>query len=284
MGERRLELTHAEAQLWHGIPWKKIGEDTKDKKSGVLHKISHRTFLFANKCDLYISPSDETRKVIKSAFLTDDTHILSVGQPRNEVLMDQNYCENAGRKLKNQFGNCQKIVVYMPTFRDNSANVFSFLDIADEVLPILKKHNAILLEKQHYIQYQRSGRAQDDSDRIINVENYETQDLLAAADLLVTDYSSCFFDFLLRDKPVIHYIYDYDMYKNKDRGLYYDLDYVSAGFAVKTKSDLLSRLEAALDGEDTESNIRKTVRERFDSYETPDDSKIIFNEILRHIQ
>ena len=45
---------------------------------------------------------------------------------------------------------------------------------------------------------------------------------MAASDILVTDYSSCFFDFLILDRPIIHFLYDYDYYKEKDRGLYYE--------------------------------------------------------------
>lgn len=270
-------------QLWHGVPWKRIGEDTKDPKSGILHAISHKTYLFANKCDFYIAPSDETKKVIKTAFITSEENILSVGQPRNEVLMDSDYCRNERDRLHNEFGDFNVIILYMPTFRDSSDEVFSFFDIEQEISPILKKFNAIILEKQHYVQLQREGTALRREERIFNVENQDSQSLLASADVLITDYSSCFFDYLLRDKPIIHFIYDYDTYKEKDRGLYYDLDYVCAGKVVINKDFLLEQIEQVLNGDENEAEKRRIIRKRFDTYESVDNSKIIFKEIQERI-
>ena len=57
---------------------------------------------------------------------------------------------------------------------------------------------------------------------------------LAAADMLITDYSSCFFDYLITNRPIIHYLYDYDYYVKEDRGVYYDVMDVVAGDTPKT--------------------------------------------------
>lgn len=268
-------------QLWHGVPWKKIGEDTRKSKKGLLYKLSHFTYSFISKCDLYIAPSEETRNVIKSAFITDDSHILLVGQPRNEVLFDEEYCGRARMLLQSKFGD-RIIIIYMPTFRDSMEYSFSFMDIEEKIMPILQKNNAIILEKQHYVQCKRINKSKS-NDRIINVEEYESQDLLAAADLLITDYSSCFFDFILRDKPIIHYIYDFDYYKSKDRGLYYDLEFVRAGLIAMNESELLSGINTILDGEDNCKGIRETIRKKFVPYERLDNSKRIVSEIINRV-
>ena len=270
-------------QLWHGVPWKKIGEDTSRTKKGALYRFSHKTFLFSNKCDLYIAPSEETRKVIRSAFLTDDSSILSVGQPRNELLMDSKACNDARMKLQETFGGYQKIIAYLPTFRDNENNTFSFLDIGDEILPILKKYNACILEKQHYVRKGKTNHSNEVFTSIINAEKYDTQEILASADVLITDYSSCFFDYLLRDKPIIHYAYDFEYYKGEDRGFYYDIDYVAAGHVVSRTTDLVAQIDRILSGEDDEAEKRQIVRERFDTYESKNNSEIIANEIIQNI-
>lgn len=270
-------------QLWHGVPWKKIGEDTSDTKTGLLHRISHKTFLIANRCDLYIAPSDETRKVLKTAFLTDDSHILSVGQPRNEMLMDSERCKCIRDKLAKQFGNPKTIILYMPTFRDKSSELFSFSQIEEFITPLLTKHHAVLLEKQHYVTSELHKDGGKNSERIINVADFDTQKLLAAADILVTDYSSCFFDYILRDKPVIHYVYDYDSYKDEDRGLYYDANYTVAGSIVKKQDELLEQMEKLLKGTIDESERRRLIRGRFDTYESVNNSRIITEEIITHV-
>ena len=210
-------------QLWHGVPWKKIGEDTPDDKKGLLHYFSHKAFLYANKCDLFIAPSDETRKVIKTAFLTKDSNIVSVGQPRNQVLMDDHYCREARKSLCDEIGYFSNIILYMPTFRDKSAQSFSFFDVSSQITDLLIENDAVVLEKPHFVDCLRSGGHHDENNRVFNVGNYDTQNLLASADILITDYSSCFFDFLLRDKPIIHFIYDIEQYRDNDRGLYYDI-------------------------------------------------------------
>ena len=268
-------------QLWHGVAWKKIGEDTPDAKTGILHKISHKAFLFSNKCDLYITPSDETRRTHKTAFLVGDDKILSVGQPRNELLMDAQACSKVKEKILSKIGTGSTVIVYMPTFRDKTSEPFSFTKIADEISPVLAKHDAVILEKQHFVQIKRDeASSQASTDRIINVADYDAQELLASADILVTDYSSCFFDYVLRDKPVIHYMYDYDRYKNDDRGFYFDVDFVRSGKIVKTTDELIDHMEEVLEGNYDEPETRKIIRDRFDAYESSDNSKIIFEEIL----
>ncbi|MBR4947006.1 MAG: CDP-glycerol glycerophosphotransferase family protein [Clostridiales bacterium] len=269
-------------QLWHGVAWKKIGEDTPDTKTGLLHKISHKAYLFSNKCDLYIAPSDDMRKTIKTAFLVGDDKVLSAGQPRNEALLDAEFCKNEKDKFLNKTG-AGKIILYMPTFRDKTSEPFTFMQISDDISAVLEKYDAVILEKQHYVQLQRDNSGATSSERIINVSDYDAQELLSAADILVTDYSSCFFDFVLRDKPVIHFMYDYDTYRDDDRGFYYDADYVRAGSIVKTSGELVSLIDDILNGNDPESGRRKIVRDRFDTYESADNSKIIVEEVLKRI-
>ena len=267
-------------QLWHGVPWKKIGEDTTEERHGLLRKMSHATYLFVNRCDLYISPSEETKKVVKTAFLTDVDHILEVGQPRNEALLDTKHCEVVKRRILRELGDYAMLAVYLPTFRDSGSASFSFADIREQIAPVLLKYNAAMLEKKHFVDYERGGDEAMASDRIIDATRYDTQDLLAAADLLITDYSSCFFDFILRDKPIIHYLYDYELYRDNDRGLYYDSSYVTAGQVTTNQQELVSAIESALAGQDRGAERRALIRDRFATYESSRNSEIIVRRIL----
>ena len=270
-------------QLWHGVPWKKIGEDMTDESKGLLHLLSHKTFLFVNRADLYIAPSINTQKVLKSAFCTEISDILLVGQPRNEILMSDDYCKWAREKLMKTIGPFNKIILFMPTFRDKSSTPFSFVQIERSISKVLKEYNSVILEKQHFVELGRRKEDGKNIDNIINVADYETQDLLAAADVLITDYSSCFFDFVLRDKPIIHYLYDYEVYKNKDRGLYYEADDVVAGTIAYNETELITAITRLLSGDDLECGRRKKVKEEFCTYESPDNSKIVYNRIMKDI-
>ena len=67
--------------------------------------------------------------------------------------------------------------------------------------------------------------------------------LFANVDLLITDYSSIFFDFLLTDKPVLFYPYDKDAYLTQDRSMYDDYDSVTPGHKAYNFEELYSKLE-----------------------------------------
>ena len=271
-------------QLWHGVPWKKIGEDKKDEKTGILHWLSHKTFLITSKCDLYIAPSETTRKAIASAFLAQESSIVLVGQPRNELLLNNDRCEHIRDLLENSIGKHKKYVIYMPTFRDKSDEQFSFIDCYDRFASLFQEYDVVILEKQHYVSTLRNSKEDKTSDRIIDVNAYDTQELLAFADVLITDYSSCYFDYLLRDKPIIHYLYDYEKYKNDDRGLYYDIDEAVGGAVAYTIDDLANELTSVISGNDLYTERRSLIRDKFDKYESPGNSEIIAAEIFKRIQ
>ena len=67
--------------------------------------------------------------------------------------------------------------------------------------------------------------------------------LFAKVDLLVTDYSSIFFDFLLTNKPVLFFPYDKVTYLTKDRSMYDDYDLVTPGYKAYNFEELYTKLE-----------------------------------------
>ena len=75
----------------------------------------------------------------------------------------------------------------------------------------------------------------------------DAQELLLCADRLISDYSSCLFDFECMGRPVIHYAYDYDSFKNDDRGFEYELSEIAAGPVVKNEEALLNALKMSDD-------------------------------------
>ena len=140
------------------------------------------------------------------------------------------------------------------------------------------------MQKAHFVSQNKDWKLDcTSSGRIIDGNNLVTQTLLAASDVLITDYSSCFFDFLLLDRPIIHYLYDYDYYANKDRGLYYSYDEVNCGDVIFDEEHLLLSIEEALEHPDKDANLRKERRGRFQTYESEDSCKIITDEIMRRI-
>jgi len=85
--------------------------------------------------------------------------------------------------------------------------------------------------------------------------------LLKEADLLITDYSSIYFDFLHLDRPIIFFVYDLESYKN-ERGFYFDFEKMTPGPKARTLKELIEKIEEIiLKGEDAYKIKRRKIRE-----------------------
>ena len=104
---------------------------------------------------------------------------------------------------------------------------------------------------------------------------------LGAADILITDYSSCFFDYLVLDRPIIHFIYDYENYKNIDRGIYYEKEEVICGDAVENICNLKKSIKKYVMDPEQNKDLRQKRRNQYIEYENPNSCEIIFNEIYK---
>lgn len=273
-------------QLWHGVPWKKIMFDAEPVPRMFIEKLMMKMVYRLYDSDVYITPSDLYANQAKSAFHTGFGKILKVGQPRNEVLFDNQFCIEAKKYLQQEcnVGVDKKIVAYMPTFRDNNDYVESFskLEKQKDIERLASQYDFVLIEKSHYVK--SNNVTENDFKSVVVRPDIDAQLLLAGADLLITDYSSCFFDYLIRDNPIIHYVYDYDYYKNQDRGLYYDIEDVAAGSVAYDFEQLLFFLEKNLQNPNLDRKKRKMRREKYLPYESKDNCRIIVNRILRDLK
>lgn len=268
-------------QLWHGVAWKKIGRDAYPELKGVHRKVFH----LVNHYDLYVAPSDEFGRILERGFGAGKSQIVYAGQPRNQLLFDENFCRKSREHILKAAGeNGKKIIIYMPTFRDKTSGVFSFCDsaIAAGIGQLAEKYNFIIVEKNH-VKSDNKKEMHLKENHVYRMPMEDAQILLGAADILITDYSSCFFDFMIRKKPIIHYLYDYEYYKNKDRGVYYEVDDVVCGSVAYNEKELIGAIEDNLNL-DIEANRRTEMRRKFISYESADNCKTITDEIFRRIR
>lgn len=277
--------------LWHGVAFKKIGLDaeTPCKKITIAQKLKKAIKSYWNSSDLYIAPSEEYASKIKSAFKTDDYKILKTGQPRNDLFFYANSKESPSRKdfliKAGVYNSNKRIISYLPTFRDRPDKVFDFDSINVEDLNklncILEKNNALLVQKKHFIDNQRINKTENFNSNIISISQIDTSNLLLYSDLLITDYSSCYFDFLLLNRPVIHFVYDYEYYKSEDRGLYYDLNEVCGGKICYDINTLFTYLEEYLENPSLDSQQRNAVKNRFVSFEDGRSSSKIIDYVIK---
>lgn len=274
--------------LWHGVPWKKILIDSIDKHNKIEYLIIKYGFLLT-RAKYFLSLSDEFTKVLKKSGGLRDKNIIKAGYPRNALFYDENKVGESRSKIvemirKNgtNITDKTKIIGYMPTFRDSGSETFSFNDIEEEIGGYLDDNDIVVVEKKHY--EDSTGQKKVASERIVNLPDCSAQDLLAASDLLVTDYSSCFFDYLVLDRPIVHYIYDYEYYANKDRGLYYSKDDVVCGDVVTTQKELIESIKKNINDPDNNKELRLSRKQRYMQFEKENSCEEIYNFIMRKLE
>ncbi len=209
-------------QTWHGsYGLKKIYGDIIDKVSKI--DIANVKYNSRN-TDIMISNAKRTSEIYRRAFWYQG-NILENGSPRNDIFFKNN--EDVKNKVRNYFGlSGKKVVLYAPTFRvdyrvsDLNLNYDILLQALSnrfwgEWVVLVRLHPNNLQDAKSFIQY---------TDKIINASEYDVmQELLVASDVLVTDYSSCMFDFVTNGKPCFLYASDIARYK-EERDNYYELE------------------------------------------------------------
>lgn len=234
--------------LWHGIPLKKIAYDDHITSDSVsIHKRIWNYFSeLSTPNTYYFSTSEVISNIYKSCFRTDEKHIIPIGQARNDAFFD-------GSLMKRKYANItyDKLIVYMPTHRNEGktpVDVYSLFDL-QELNEYCKKNNILFLIKKHY--YNRNdGAPVNGHSNIVDLteESCDTQEILFNADVLITDYSSCYIDYLLLERPILFYAYDYEEYLKQDREMYFKYEDVTPGPKVATFKELIDELDEALNG------------------------------------
>jgi len=247
-------------QTWHGSPLKRIAHDRPHLDFFNWH---HRRQLLVAKdgWDFLLSQSEFCTTALSSAFRYDGA-VMEVGYPRNDILLSDRR-EDVRRRVRAQFGIGEhtRAVLYAPTWRDNLrvGPVFSkvlYLD-PEEVVNTLDE--TVVLVRGHYNSVGAAER-RGSTGQVLDVTRYpDIADLYLAADVLVTDYSSVFFDFAITDKPMIFLAPDLKEYRDDNRGFYLDYHETVPGPICLSTSEVIETLE----GEDRFVERRAAFRERF---------------------
>ena len=155
--------------------------------------------------------------------------IIEEGYPRNDHLFHTD--SKAVLKLLDKYGvevdSKKDIILYAPTWKGSDYNhpsidVDEYINFKRDLEAIIDTDKYQVLLKPHQVVYKEMKKAGLLSDSLIPAF-IDTNELLAITDILISDYSSIFYDYLATDKPVLFYIPDIDEYKNY-RGLYLSPD------------------------------------------------------------
>ena len=227
--------------LWHGIAGKGVKFSNKQKTGAFSsHPFLFRLYLklndfrfwrvlFEQKCgwdDAYfLVQSNEGKNIIKSSFRVKDRNIIMTGYPR---ICDCSKYTDEENSVIEKLKLFEGVFLYLPTFRSNMS--FSFSDIGEKILPILKEKRFLWIQKAHTADTQNKIKTNMETENVLNLDhNFDINTLLPYIDCLVTDYSSCVIDAIGLKKQVMFYIPDYEEYMSVDRGLTYNPDIVMVG-------------------------------------------------------
>jgi CDP-glycerol glycerophosphotransferase len=232
-------------QTWHGSPLKRIAHDRPHQDFFNWHH-RHQLLTAREGWDQLLSQSPFCTRSLRSAFRYDGP-VLESGYPRNDLLLSPS-AETVRQRTRRSLGvaDDERVVLYAPTWRDNVrvGRVFQKVLYLDPHRVVDELPGTVVLLRGHY----NSLRAaeQDDPDRrVVDVTRYpDIADLYLAADALVTDYSSVFFDFVLTDKPMVFLAPDLVEYRDENRGFYLDYHEVVPGPVCLTTDEVVADLAA----------------------------------------
>ena len=279
--------------LWHGMPLKRIY--LADNRHINCNKVKLK--LKELKRDLYsdvernlsICTSELTKLHVKKTFGVEEKDIIITGQPRNDILVTNEKLKISDVIKINIVEQIEKsnskIFCYMPTYRSYKENEIKLNRIIKDMVynknleTILQKMNAYLVIKGHYlIEY-------DDmcNGRVIFVNDSQitcTQELLAISDLLITDYSSVFIDYLITEKPVIFLVPDYENYELYENGLNESYKNILTYEYATNVNELLNQIEDLNNNYNKYKEESKRLNNIFNTTKSQLYSQNVYNEII----
>ena len=237
-------------QTWHGTPLKRLGHDihvdenTTFYRSQIKAKDMYRSYdIDSARYNYMISPNAFCTKIFPAAFNINKERLIETGYPRNDVM--SNVTDDEKLKIKKELNipPYKKVILYAPTWRDNQyvAKGYTFkLEVDFHKWHQYLKDDYIVLFKPHYLIINDYKSTNDLQGFLYNIDaDQDISPLYLITDILITDYSSVFYDFAVMNKPMYFYMYDLKDYQEELRGFYIDIYKDLPGQIYENEDDLL---------------------------------------------
>lgn len=259
--------------LFHATcPIKKMGYDDFNSYPLTQKVLAYLSSPFEFiKRDYAFSPSENISNVIlNSALGIKKENIIVTGLPRTDFILSENSNDDEV-EFKNIFGEKKysKLIYYIPTFRNRKEfNLYNFNYDEKRLNGFLEKYNSIFLIRFHPFDAFKYKDIAKGTGRILFDTSDDLYPILKKADVLITDYSSVGFDFVLLDKPIIFANFDHENYM-KERSFYHEYEKITPGPKVKDWQELVNVLEKSVDSRndqyrDEREKMRKYIYQYMD--------------------
>lgn len=269
--------------LWHGMPIKNIGYLDNPNSKNVQVSNYH------------VATSPFYQEILARAFGVTEEKILITGQTRNDFLFENNFSIN---KIFNDKNIYSKTILWMPTFRKsiigdirvdgelNNDNDFFNEPSLIKINNLLEINNSICYVKLHPMDYRQINSFKTYSNiRFIDNSTFEDSGIniystFNSIDILLTDFSSIYIDFLLLNRPIGFVFSDYEVFKNSRGFLFSDPIKYMPGEIINT----LQKLELFLNNvissnNDNYADERRKIKKEFHKYDN-DFSKVLFEKLM----
>lgn len=255
-GERNEKSIYVE--LWHGISSKHIGNLSDNMTEDDRKWYNH----LRKNIDYMVVPSDFWRVIFSTRFNIEYNRTVSLGYPKLDYFVYSDSRNNLSKVLDIDITKYNKILYYMPTFRKgcnreqeseiNTNNIFNLESYKEqELIDFLHKKNYLLCIKKHPSEELNLNYIECDNIKIIteeklNLNNITLNEIINAADLMITDYSSLGIEFVFLNKPVVYLVNDIEEYREKRGITFNNSNFWMPGFRVKKLNELIFSIENSL--------------------------------------
>ena len=236
-------------QTWHGTPLKRLGLDMDEvHMPGTNTEQYKKNFSAqAKEWNYLLSPNLYSSDIFKRAFDFRGL-LLETGYPRNDLLYAPDRQQQAKQiKQSLRLPPGKKVILYAPTWRDDEfvkKGQYRFhLKLDLKQMQSRLGDDYIVLLRMHYLIAEHLDLAAFDG-FAYDVSAYgDIAELYLISDLLITDYSSVFFDYAHLNRPMVFFTYDLEKYASVLRGFYFDFEAVVPGPLLKESDQVIDYIE-----------------------------------------
>lgn len=244
LGFLKLDERTVIVQTWHaGFGFKSVGYG-RFGLEGSPHPFHscHRKYTYGLVGNQYL------KEIYSEVFGIEKESLLATGMPRLSSFLNEEVKADAMQKLYEDmpFLKEKQVITFAPTYRgSNQKEAYYDMEKIDQeaLASFCKKNNAIVLLKFHPFLKGQTFVCETYKEWLVDCSEYDLNELFYVTDVLITDYSSCFYDYILLNKPVLFYVYDEVSYA-ATRGVHRTVSKVAPGTVCHTFEEVLSCLEA----------------------------------------
>jgi CDP-glycerol glycerophosphotransferase (TagB/SpsB family) len=269
-------------QLWHGMALRKIGfggdwqnNDFKGKMQNFVSKWF--PYAYYMKCDVLYAPSQIAKENFVEPFSKSfrnnkiEENIILVRQPRTLCFEENFQLSNEFFSEKNLLLSFEekydKVISWLPTQRRQLGKTIIDV-ISDSELNLnkfnefCKSKNILFVIKPHFLDFDEASKIVENLDFIYIYPHADPYPLLKYTDILITDYSSVFYDFLFLNRPILFMAYDLEEYVKKVQ-FYYNYENLNIGPICKSWKEIKDVILKNIDGIDTFIETRNNTFEKY---------------------